>query len=32
MPLGDNYLLYMTAEVAADDSKIINGVRELNHQ
>lgn len=32
MPLGDNYLLYMTAEVAADDSKIINGVRELNPQ
>ena len=32
MPLGDNHLLYMTAEVAADDSKIINGVRELNPQ
>ena len=32
MPLGDNYLLYMTAEVVADDSKIINGVRELNPQ
>jgi hypothetical protein len=30
MPLGDNHLLYMTAEVEADDSKIINGVRELN--
>ena len=32
MPLGENHLLHMTAEVAADDSKIINGVRELNLQ
>ena len=32
MPLGDNHLLYMTAEVAADDLKIINRMRELNLQ
>ena len=32
MPLGDNHLLYMTAEVAADDLKIINRMRELNPQ
>jgi hypothetical protein len=32
MPLADNYLLYITTEVEADHSKIINGVRELNLQ
>ena len=32
MPLADNYLLYITTEVGADHSKIINGVRELNLQ
>jgi hypothetical protein len=30
MPLADSYLLYITTEVGADHSKIINGVRELN--
>ncbi len=30
MPIADNHLLYITTEVAADHSKIINGVRGLN--
>ena len=30
MPLADDYLLYITTEIPADHSKIINGVRELN--
>jgi hypothetical protein len=30
IPLADNYLLYITTEIPADHSKIINGVRELN--
>ena len=30
MPLSDDYLLYITTEVSADHSKIINGVRGLN--
>jgi hypothetical protein len=29
MPLGDNHLLYVTTEIEADHSKIINGVRGL---
>ena len=32
MPLSDNYLLYITTEVGADHSKIINSVRGLNLQ
>lgn len=32
MPLADNYLLYITTEVGANHSKIIDGVRELNLQ
>jgi len=32
IPLADNYLLYITTEIPADHSKIINGVRELNLQ
>jgi len=30
MPLADDNLLYITTEIPADHSKIINGVRELN--
>jgi hypothetical protein len=30
MPLGDNRLLYITTEVEADHSKIIDGVRNLS--
>lgn len=30
MPLDDNHLLYITTEVEADHSKIIDGVRRLN--
>jgi hypothetical protein len=30
MPLNDNHLLYITTEVDADHSKIINGVRRLD--
>jgi hypothetical protein len=29
MPLGDNHLLYITTEVEADHTKIINGVRQM---
>lgn len=29
MPLDDNHLLYVTAEVGADHSKIIDGIRGL---
>ena len=32
MPLDDNHLLYITTEVGADHSKMINRVRELNLQ
>ena len=32
MPLSDNYLLYITTEVGADHSKIINSARGLNLQ
>jgi hypothetical protein len=29
MPLGNNHLLYITAEVGADHTKIINGVSQI---
>jgi len=29
MPFGDDHLLYITTEVAADHSRIINGVRQI---
>jgi hypothetical protein len=29
MPFGDNHLMYITTEVQADHSKIINGVRQI---
>lgn len=29
MPLGESHLLYITTEIEADHSKIINGVRQL---
>ncbi|MGC2571254.1 MAG: hypothetical protein WA364_07050 [Candidatus Nitrosopolaris sp.] len=30
MPLGDKYLLYVTAEIEADHSKIISGLTKMN--
>ena len=29
MPLGDNHLLYVTAEVSADHASIINGISKI---
>ncbi len=30
MPLGDNYLLYVTTEIESDHSALVNKMRNLN--